>query len=136
MTLFELAALLDVEHNAAFVPFGGRTWCNAYTSVFCGARGVRLPPVVADEQFTYLASSLDWQRVPKAEAVTRANAHELVVAAVQALPHGHIAPCVESPSEGPSGLYVSAAGAHNFIRAKLERSFGFLQPVFFHHVGP
>ena len=135
MTLFELATLLDVTHNAALMPATGRTLCNAYASVFCAARGARLPPLLANEQLTFLQASPEWARIGRGEAVTRANAHELVVAAVAAVPHGHIAPVVESPDGDPMGCYVTAAGARNYVRCTVETSFGPMFPVYFVHQG-
>lgn len=135
MTLLETAMLLDCEHNFAFSPRAGTTFCNCFVSVFCAARGVRLPPVSANDQSKYLIVAEAWQRVGRDEAVTLANAHELVVASMQALPHGHISPLVESPDDDPSGCYVSAAGAHNFNCARIERSFGTMLPLFFHYTG-
>ncbi len=131
MTLYHLAQLLDVEHNFAFIPRGTETFCNDYASVFCAALGVRLPPIPASQQHSFLLGSTDWVTIGRAEAVTRANAGQLVLASVAMDPHGHIAPCVESPDSDPTGLYVSAAGARNAIRCKLEQSFGFLKPDFF-----
>ena len=131
MTNYQLAQLLDVEHNFAFAPREGASFCNCYASVFCAARGATLPPLKANEQMGWLAASQDWVSVGPAEAVTRVNALELVLAIAQALPHGHIAPLVESPDEDPMSAYVSAAGAHNYVRCKLERSFGPLKPTFF-----
>lgn len=134
MTLFEQAQLLDPEHNFAFMPRNNSTFCNCWTSVFCAARGIRLPPVSANEQFKWLSMHGEpdgWRVIGPAEAVTRANTHQLVIAIATALPHGHVAPLVESPDDDPMSAYVSAAGAHNYTRTRLERSFGPLQPVFF-----
>lgn len=135
MTLYELAQLLDVEHNFAFVPRDNSTFCNCFTSVFCAARGVRLPPLKANEQRVYLQSSPDWAAVTLAEAVTRANAGGLVVAVAELQPHGHITPLVESPDDDPAGAYVSAAGARNFVRCKLAATFGPYVPTPYAFVG-
>lgn len=139
MTLYELAQLLDVEHNAAFLPTAlyvdgaalPVTRCNDYAAVFCAARGARLPPLTANAQRGYLSTSPEWALVGRAEAVTRACAHETVLAIVEEQPHGHVAPLVESPPEDPESAYVSAAGARNFARCKLEQSFGMLNPSFY-----
>lgn len=133
MALYDLAVLLDVTENFAFTPRDNTTFCNCYSSVFCAARGVKLPPLKANDQRVYLQMSDEWSSIGYSEAVTRANAGELVLAAVNEAPHGHITPCVESPTEDPTHLYVSAAGARNAIRCKLEQSFGNLQPDFFVH---
>jgi hypothetical protein len=136
VTLYELAQLLDVEHNFAFCPRDGMTFCNDYAAVFCAARGVRLPPLKANEQKAYLAGSPAWVVIGREEAVTRANAQETVLAVVELQPHGHITPLVESPAEDPTGAYVSAAGARNDVRCRLEKQFGALKPTFFVAVPP
>lgn len=136
MTNFELAQLLDVENNFALLARDGLTFCNCYASLFCAARGVRLPPDVANKQLLYLmAHQGEWDLVVRPRAVELANASELVLAVAEHEMHGHIGPLVESLPADPAGAYVSAAGAHNFIRARLEASFGPLKPVFFHHRG-
>jgi len=138
MTPYETAQLLDVENNFAFLPIDGRTYCNCYAAVFCAARGVRLPPDVANKQLLYLMSHQgEWELVSReqAHAIVNANADATVLAVAEQPIHGHIAGVVESPPEDPAGLYVSAAGAQNFKRARLEKSFGQLKPVFFHHRG-
>lgn len=131
MTLYETAQLLDVEHNFAFCPRDGMTFCNDYSAVFAAARGVRLPPIKANEQKKLLETSPEWVAIGHDEAVTRANAQQLVFAAITEDPHGHITPLVESPPEDPTGAYVSAAGVRNFIRCKLAATFGSHQPSFF-----
>lgn len=131
MTLYELAQLLDVEHNFAFSPRDGMTFCNGYSSVFAAARGARVPPLKANEQKAFFETSPDWVSITRDEAITRANAGELVFAAVTQQPHGHITPLVESPPADPMCAYVSAAGVRNNVRCKLELQFGFLKPSFF-----
>lgn len=144
MTNFELALLLDVENNFALLPHvrvvDGKptpqlTFCNCYASVWCAARGAQLPPVLANKQLLYLRSKPDeWEEVSRERAlelVNGADRTELVLAVADAAVHGHIGACLESPPEDPKHLYVSAAGARNFRRAKLEASFGFLKPIFF-----
>lgn len=148
MTLFDLASLLDVEGNFAFLPHNrlidGKpvsvTLCNCYAVAFCAAHGAFLPIDVANKQALFLVAHPDrWESVTKERALDLANSHELVLAVAEHAPHGHIAPLVESPSNDTSHVYVSAAGARNYRRARLESSFGFLQPSFFHwrkNVGP
>lgn len=135
MTSYALAQLLDVEHNFAFIPRDNSTFCNCYTSAFYAARGIRLPPLKANEQKVFLESSPEWTRCEYAEAVTRANAGEDVVAVKDMAPHGHITPLVESPPEDPTHAYVSAAGARNYVRCRLDTSFGPFDPVFYFHQG-
>lgn len=135
MTLYDFAVLLDVTHNFAFAPRNGLTWCNCYSSVFAAGRGVRLAPVKANDQHEALAVSADWKKIGYDEAVTRANASELVFASIVQPKDGHITPCVESPENDPTRLYVSAAGARNAIRCRLDQSFGDLSPDFFVFVG-
>lgn len=141
--LFDLATRLNVVQNFAFSPSNGAgvTWCNCYTSVFCAARGVTLDPVIADDQLNKILSvSPDWTEIGHDEAVTRANAGEMVVAAASSTMlgqrHGHITPLVESPTTDPTGCYVSAAGARNAIRCRLEQSFGTVMPRFFARTNP
>lgn len=135
MTSYELAQLLDVEHNFAFTARDNSTFCNCYTSAFYAARGIRLPPLKANEQKVFLGTSAEWTKCAIDEAVTRVNAGGDVVACITLIPHGHITPLVESPPEDPMGVYVSAAGARNFVRCKLAASFGPYSPVFYFHQG-
>jgi hypothetical protein len=134
VTPYETADLLDVENNFAFLPIEGRTYCNCYASVFCAARGIRLPPELANEQLLHLiAHPEEWEQVTRemAHAIVNTDAGATVLAVAEHTEHGHIGALVESPPSDPTGLYVSAAGARNFKRAKLETSFGFLKPAFF-----
>lgn len=143
MTNYELALFLDVENNFALLPHtrlvDGKeykcTLCNCYASIWCAARGAQLPPVLANKQLLYLRARPDeWEEVSRERALELVNGPdrtELVLAVAEAAVHGHIGACVESPPEDPKHLYVSAAGARNFKRTKLESSFGFLKPVFF-----
>lgn len=144
MTNFELAQLLDVENNFALLPHArfidGKptsrlTLCNCYASIYCAARGAKLPADLANKQLLYLRGHpAEWEPVSRERAhelVNSGDKTELVLAVAEAPIHGHIGPCVESPPEDPKSLYVSAAGLRNFKRTKLESSFGFLTPVFF-----
>ena len=133
--LYDLAVRLNVVANYAFCPRNGQTFCNDYASVFCAARGVVLPPVVADDQLGYLSTSPEWTEIGKLEAVTRANAGQLVLAVADSATlkqnHGHIVALVESPDTNPSGCFVTAAGARNAVRCPLDQQFGAIQPRFF-----
>lgn len=139
MNLYDLAVLLDVEHEPAFFPttllVNGAplpvTRCNSYARIFCAALGVPLAPMTANALRDFLSTSPDWTLISQSEAVTRANAHELVLAVIEEQPHGHVSAFVESPAEDPMGAYVSTAGGTNHIRCRLAQSFGNLSPSFY-----
>ncbi len=132
----EIAATLDPHNN--FLAKGSDTYCNVYTCAFFGLRGLVLPlGLTANELFDWLDDSggraSGWEPATKAVALAMANNSGDVIAAVKAIPHGHIAPCVESLVGSPGRICVTAAGRENFVRAPIERSFGKLQPSFFVH---
>lgn len=145
MSPYETAQLVDVEHNFAFQPHRRivddkptplLTFCNCAASVFCAARGIHLPPELANKQLLFLLERpAEWERVTRDRALELVNTDptETVLAVAEYAEHGHIGACVESPPEDRKSLYVTSAGARNFNRTRLESSFGFLKPVFFRH---
>lgn len=107
------------------------TLCNAYVAVFTAALGCPIPPMKANQQLTWLSSNegkmAGWSEcTDRATAVLRAGLGYPTVAAAFDQPHGHIAMMMPPPATDPRGAYVSAAGATNFVYAKLEKSFGAL----------
>jgi hypothetical protein len=141
---FEIADGLDVENNAAyavnFVDFGTDdahnftrvTHCNGYANAFSVADGEPIPPLSANEQLTFLATSSRWREVTtEAEARALATAGAVVYAALYEPGHGHIARVMPSPPSDLSTTYVSAAGARRFKYAPLPKSFGDKKPRFF-----
>lgn len=127
---------IDVEHNVAFQPRDGLTFCNAYTNVVTSALGCPVPNRLANDQHDWLLSEpgqlAGWGRIDSATASLRSSLGYPVVAAWRNPGgHGHIAPVVPAPAADPARLYVSAAGAENFVRCPLERSFGVHTPDLF-----
>jgi hypothetical protein len=140
---------LDVANNFAFLPHRRvlsdgdptptLTLCNCYVTCCTAALGCAVPPMKANEQRTWLLSPeaqlAGWMHVDSETARQRAQGGYPTVAA-WANPdggHGHIALVVPTDPTGPVGLYVSAAGAQNYVRCLLSRSFGDLRPDFFTH---
>lgn len=150
---FILALIMgvDVVNNFAFQPHrravannkGGfdatpvLTFCNCLVSVYTAALGCPIPPMLAKKQHAWLASNegkmAGWMQVDAVTAALRAETGYPTVAVATGAQHDHIALVVPADRVGPPGVYVSAAGAQNFVRAKLERSFGFLKPEFYSH---
>lgn len=142
-----LAIDLEVSSNFAFLPHvvvvpGGAsvpvTLCNCYASVFVAALGCYLPSKRANEQIAWLQSDegklKGWMQVDRETARQRAAGGFPTIAAwanPASNAHSHIAPCVPSPETDPSHIYVSAAGRENFIRARLEESFGVVANMLF-----
>lgn len=138
---------LDVVNSFAFLPhvrlIDGKptpmlTLCNAYTNVVTSALGCPIPALLANKQAAWLAGPLGvaagWRSIDKAQALERANdGFPVVAVAFNDTGHGHIAPVVPSPPEDKAALYVSSAGATNFVRARIGRSFGALVPQFYTH---
>ncbi len=142
MTNFDLARLLDPEHTECFLPLDGKTHCNSLARVFCAARGVYLPAVVANQQHDFLADPANgWKLFTWLEAsvaIGLAPTGDQLVLASWKNPtggHGHIAAVVGLARDGRP--LVCAAGARNFNAGRLEDSFGLsIHPDFFFHPTP
>lgn len=128
--------LLDPEHTFAFLRTPTTTACNSLAKCVCACMGVYLPPVIANEQHTYMAASKEWLALDEEEAALTAATDGLVLAS-WANPtggHGHIA--VLRSSSQPGALRVGAAGLRNFNDAPIQDSFGLsITPQFFAHKG-
>ena len=130
----DVAAILDPKAN--FLPTQTATFCNVFAAAFLALRG-RVVPLnkTANELADWFSSPKavgdGWRKATFEEALKAANSDGDVVAVAKSLPHGHIAVCVESLPNTPGRLCVSAAGAANYVRAPIERSFGSLKPTFF-----
>lgn len=138
---------IDVEHQFCFKPHTvllpngvemPTTQCNGYTCVVMAALGSPLPAgKLANDLLTWLSTSpgqvQGWTECEREIATRRANLGYPTVAVAYEEGHGHIAPCVPSPSDDPVRLYVSAAGAYNMLRGPMEASFGALKPRYFTH---
>ena len=136
-TVLALISGLDVVNNFAFLPhrrvIEGEptpllTLCNCYVSVCTAALGCPIAPMKANQQHAWLASNegklAGWMPVDPATAQQRGDSGYPTVAVETKPGHGHIALVVPADPTGPSGIYVSAAGAQNFVRALFLRSFG------------
>lgn len=144
---------IDVVNNFAFLPHrralanGLGTWdatkiltlCNCYVNVCTSALGCAIPAKKANEQHEWLKGEpgrvAGWMHVDQTTAAQRAD---LGYPTVATLPnpqgHGHIALVVPADPVGPIGVYVSSAGAQNYVRALMSRSFGAgAQVEFFTH---
>lgn len=143
---------LDVVNNFAFLPHrralanatGGYdptpllTLCNAYLTVCTAGLGCAVPPMKANSQHTWLKSTegrrAGWMPIDNETARQRAQlGYPTVGAALNPSGHGHVALAVPADPTGPVGIYVSAAGAHNFVRCLWHRTFGSLTPDWFTH---
>ncbi len=141
-----LAVALDVEHlpcmqACTIVDRGNQisiTRCSDYAKVWFAAMGCPLPVgFTANELFDWLAGAQaavqGWVQCDLETATKRANLGYPTVAVLKEAGHGHIAPCIPSPSTDTSTLYVSAAGARNYNRCTLLTSFGHTAPLFWSH---
>lgn len=140
---------IDVVNNFAFLPHRRvlsdgdptplLTLCNAYVTCCTAALGCPIAPMKANEQAAWLLSPegqlAGWMHVDSATAKQRAQGGYPTVAAWvnPTGGHGHIALVVPADPIGPDGIYVSAAGAQNFVRCLVGRSFGDLKPDYFTH---
>lgn len=143
---------LDVVNNFAFLPHrratanaaGGYdatpvlTLCNAYLTCCTAGLGCAVPPMKANDQHAWLGSPegklAGWMPVDNETARQRAQLGFPTVAAfANPLGHGHVALVVPADPTGPVGVYVSAAGATNFVRCLWHRSFGTFTPDYFTH---
>lgn len=130
----DVAACLDAHRN--FRAFGADTFCNIYAAAFLALRGLVIPVTKsANQLYDWFdgpeGRAAGWFPATLSEAIAIANADGDVVAISKGEKHGHIAVCVESLPNTPGRLCVSAAGANNFIRAPIERSFGDLPRSYF-----
>lgn len=119
---------IDVVDNFAFIARDGVTVCNCYVTVCTAALGCAIPPMLANKQHAWLLSPegqlAGWMHVDSETARQRAAlGYPTVASWSNPDGHGHIALCVPPPP-GDARLFVSAAGAENFVRAPIERSFG------------
>jgi hypothetical protein len=136
----DVAAVLDAHQN--FKADSAGTHCNTYAAAFLALRGHVIPVnMTANELADWFSSpravGLGWRKATHDEALAVANAGGDAVCVRKDEPHGHIGVCVESLPNTPGRMCVSAAGAENFVRAPIERSFGPLRPAdaFFINVG-
>lgn len=137
--LLSLIQDMAVTANYAFAPRDGKTFCNAYVAVLTAALRTPIPPRLANLQHAWLSSDegrmAGWMPVDSETARARAALGYPTVASWRnpkdSLP-GHIALLVPAP-QGATGVYVTAAGAENFVRAPLGRSFGLNRPDYFTH---
>jgi hypothetical protein len=148
-TLLALITGMDVVNNFAFLPHRRvlsdgdptplLTMCNTYVTCCTAALGCAIPPMKANEQHAWLLSPegkrMGWMPVDNETARQRAQLGYPTVAAWTNPTggHGHIALVVPQDPTGPVGVYVSAAGAANFVRALWHRSFGTNAPSYFTH---
>lgn len=138
-TVLSLISDMAVTHNFAFAPRDGATFCNCYVSVLTAALRCPIPPLLANLQHAWLTSEegrmAGWMPIDTETARQRAQLGYPTVAAWLNPKHdkpGHIALVVPAPA-GVASLHVSAAGAENFVRAPIGRSFGTLQPDYWTH---
>ena len=145
--LEQLIQFLDVRNSFAFLPHvrvidgeptAQLTLCNVYASVFCAALGVRLPVTLkANKQVAWLqgpeGQAAGWRSVDRLMAVQwAALGHPVVAGWIHPMGGpGHIAMVVPSPHSDEVGAHVSAAGAVNIARGRLENSFGAVGPLHF-----
>lgn len=137
--LLGLVSDMAVTHNFAFAPRDGATYCNCYVAVLTAALRCPVPPRLANLQHSWLKSPeallAGWMPVDPETARQRAAMGYPTVAAWRNPRDdkpGHIALLVPAP-QGATGLYVTAAGSENFIRAPIGRSFGNNKPDLFTH---
>lgn len=137
--LLALVHDMAVTANYAFMPREGLTYCNCYVAVLTAALRAAIPPRLANLQHAWLSSDegrmAGWMPVDAETARARATLGYPTVAAWRNPKDdkpGHIALLVPAP-QGATGIYVTAAGAENFIRAPLGRSFGVNKPDFWTH---
>lgn len=135
LELDRIAEALGVDKAYCFQPRDGLTHCNDYVCCFVAALGAPFAPAgtLANAQHTWLTdTSHHWRQVDAVDAAKRADLGFPVVASWfnQTGGHGHIA--VVMPASAPGHLFVSAAGAKNFVCAPIENSFGLqIHPDFF-----
>lgn len=143
-SILAFISAVDVGRCAAFLPttldVDGQpmpvTRCNSYAVVYCAAFNAPLPNAPANDQNDWLHSNEakmgGWAPCDALTAALRASLGYVVLASWKnPAGHGHIAAVVPAPVADPSGTYVSAAGAQNFVRARIEKSFGAIKPEFF-----
>lgn len=137
--LLALVGDMAVTANYAFAPRDGLTFCNCYVAVLTAALRCPIPPLLANLQNAWLKSDegrmAGWMPVDSETARARATLGYPTVASWANPRHdkpGHIALVVPAP-QGATNIHVSAAGAENFVRAALGRSFGVNKPEFFTH---
>lgn len=137
--LLALVSDMAVTANYAFMPRDGFTFCNCYVAVLTAALRAPIPPRLANLQHAWLSSDegrmAGWMPVDSETARARAALGYPTVASWRnpkdSMP-GHIALLVPAP-QGATGVYVTAAGAENFVRAPIGRSFGLNRPDYFTH---
>lgn len=104
------------------------TLCNCYVSVFTAALLCPIPPMKANDQLKWLGSNegkmAGWTQVDAKTAVARAGLGYPTVVVAEDKPKGHIGMVMPSPVTDPNMMYVSAAGASNFVYDKAVKSFG------------
>ncbi len=136
MTPDDAIDLVDPLRTFCFQRTATTTACNCLAKCVCACLGVYLPPVIANEQYTYLEGSKEWTRLEEHEAALIAASGTLVLASWlnKTGGHGHIA--VLRSSSRPGAIRVGAAGLRNFNDAPIEESFGnSIHPDFFTHKG-
>ena len=146
--VLDLVEGVDCVNNFAFLPHRRvlsegnvtpqLTLCNCLLTIYTAALGCAVPPMLANKQATWLASNegklAGWMPCDAITAHARANlGYPVVAAASNQAGHGHVALVVPSDVTDAGHLYVSSAGTRNFIRCRIERSFGDLRPTFFTH---
>lgn len=139
---------LDVVNNFAFLPHRRvladgsltptLTLCNTYLTCCTAGLGCAIPPMLANKQHVWLLSNegklAGWMHVDSETARQRAQlGYPTVAVAANLFGHGHVALVVPPDPVGPVGIYVSAAGAQNFVRVLWHRSFGAMKPDYFTH---
>ena len=141
--LMAVVRALEVETNFAWRPHRRATanatggwdaspvysFCNLYVNACTVALGRPIPPRLANSQVAWLKSErgtlAGWLPIDGETARQRAESgFPTVAATVSPAGHGHIALVVPRDPAGPTGIYVSSAGASNYLRCLLFKSFG------------
>lgn len=124
--------------SGGFDPTPTLTMCNCLLTVYTAALGCAVPPMLANKQHAWLKSNegvlAGWMPVDSETARQRAQlGYPTVAAAANPNGHGHVGLVVPQSVTDKPGLYVSAAGVHNYVRAPIGMSFGTLKPDFWTH---
>lgn len=124
-----LDAILD-GYDTYQAPRGGDTFCNKSVQHVAGRLGYeKLKGMLANQIVDFLSRSADWEPVEMDKAQAYANEGRLVVAGLQAEPHGHVVvirPGLEDRSAKWGNVVVPKAsnvGANSYIGKHLAWGF-------------
>jgi hypothetical protein len=136
-SLFRLIdACCEAYDNPAFEPRQGMTFCNQAVHSICEKMGYsKFKSLLANQMVALMKKSGEWKSIPMKDAQRLANEGCLVIAAIEARPHGHVA-VIRPGLSGHSGKWNMAVpkvinvGAQNFIAKGLNWAFHEIPEIF------